>query len=33
MQLGPKAATAKLIELANQRGGRDNITSVAVELR
>ena len=32
MKLGPKAATAKLIELANQRGGRDNITSVAVEL-
>ena len=32
MQLGAKAATAKLIELANRRGGRDNITSVAVEL-
>lgn len=32
MKLGPKAATAKLIELANQRGGRDNITSVAVQL-
>jgi serine/threonine protein phosphatase PrpC len=32
MQLGPEIATARLIELANQRGGRDNITSVAVRL-
>jgi serine/threonine protein phosphatase PrpC len=32
MQLGPQAATRRLTELANARGGRDNITSVAVEL-
>lgn len=32
MSLGPEKAIERLIELANQRGGRDNITSVAVEL-
>jgi serine/threonine protein phosphatase PrpC len=32
MQLGPQAATQKLTEIANARGGRDNITAVAVEL-
>ncbi len=29
----PHESTEKLIQLANQRGGRDNITSVAVRLR
>ncbi len=32
MQLEPVVATERLIELANQRGGRDNITSIAVRL-
>ncbi|MDD9940092.1 MAG: protein phosphatase 2C domain-containing protein [Myxococcales bacterium] len=32
MQLGPEGATRRSIELANQRGGRDNITSVVVAL-
>jgi protein phosphatase len=32
MSLGPQAAIGRLIALANQRGGRDNITSVAVAL-
>jgi serine/threonine protein phosphatase PrpC len=33
MHNGPKLATERLVALANERGGRDNITSVAVELR
>jgi serine/threonine protein phosphatase PrpC len=32
MRLGPEAATRRLVDLANERGGRDNITSIAVEL-
>jgi serine/threonine protein phosphatase PrpC len=32
MQLGPRDATDQLVDLANQRGGRDNITSIAVSL-
>jgi protein phosphatase len=32
LELGAEAAVARLIELANQRGGRDNITAVVVEL-
>jgi serine/threonine protein phosphatase PrpC len=32
MQLAPADATEQLIDLANQRGGRDNITSIAVSL-
>ena len=32
LTLGPDLAVSKLIDLANQRGGRDNITSVVVEL-
>jgi serine/threonine protein phosphatase PrpC len=32
MELGPQAATRRLVDLANERGGRDNITSVAVQL-
>ncbi|HEX7479778.1 MAG TPA: PP2C family serine/threonine-protein phosphatase [Polyangiales bacterium] len=32
LQLPPPDATEQLIQLANQRGGRDNITSVAVRL-
>ncbi|QQR89020.1 MAG: serine/threonine-protein phosphatase [Myxococcales bacterium] len=32
MQLGPKRATKHFIEIANERGGKDNITAVAVEL-
>jgi serine/threonine protein phosphatase PrpC len=32
MQLGPEAATRRLVDLANERGGGDNITSVAVQL-
>ena len=32
LTLGPDLAVNKLIDLANQRGGRDNITSVVVEL-
>ncbi|MEZ4337753.1 MAG: Stp1/IreP family PP2C-type Ser/Thr phosphatase [Sandaracinaceae bacterium] len=32
LTLGPDVATTKLIDLANQRGGRDNITAVVVEL-
>ena len=32
MRLGPEAATRKLVDLANERGGRDNITSIAVQL-
>ncbi len=30
--LGPEVATQKFIQLANQRGGRDNITAVVVKL-
>ncbi len=30
---GPEAAVSEFIELANSRGGRDNITAVVVELR
>jgi serine/threonine protein phosphatase PrpC len=30
--LGPELATARLIDLANARGGRDNITAIVVEL-
>jgi serine/threonine protein phosphatase PrpC len=32
LQLEPEPATRRLIELANERGGRDNITSIAVRL-
>lgn len=32
LTLGPDTAVGKLIDLANQRGGRDNITAVVVEL-
>lgn len=32
MRLGPEAATRRLVDLANERGGRDNITSIAVQL-
>ncbi|MCB9591578.1 MAG: serine/threonine-protein phosphatase [Sandaracinaceae bacterium] len=32
LTLGPDVATTKLIDLANQRGGRDNITAVVIEL-
>ncbi|MBX3270018.1 MAG: serine/threonine-protein phosphatase [Sandaracinaceae bacterium] len=32
LTLGPDVATSKLIDIANQRGGRDNITAVVVEL-
>jgi PPM family protein phosphatase len=32
LQFEPEPATRKLIELANERGGRDNITSIAVRL-
>jgi serine/threonine protein phosphatase PrpC len=32
MAKGPEAATRSLVDLANERGGRDNITTVAVEL-
>jgi serine/threonine protein phosphatase PrpC len=32
MALGPQAATRRLTELANERGGRDNITAIAVQL-
>jgi protein phosphatase len=33
MRRTPEEATQKLIDLANSRGGRDNITSIAVQLR
>jgi serine/threonine protein phosphatase PrpC len=33
LDLGPTLATQRFIELANERGGRDNITAVVVELR
>jgi serine/threonine protein phosphatase PrpC len=33
MQSTPEQATQRLVDLANERGGRDNITSVAVQLR
>ena len=33
MQNSPEDATQRLIDLANQRGGRDNITSIAVKLQ
>ncbi len=32
LELGAQLATARLIELANSRGGRDNITAVVVEV-
>ena len=32
MRLGPETATRRLVDLANERGGRDNITSIAVQL-
>jgi PPM family protein phosphatase len=32
LQHSPDEATAKLIDLANQRGGRDNITGVVIRL-
>lgn len=32
MQRSPEEATLRLIQLANERGGRDNITSIAVQL-
>jgi len=32
MALGPQAAPRRLSELANERGGRDNITAIAVQL-
>jgi serine/threonine protein phosphatase PrpC len=32
MQRSPEDATLRLIELANERGGKDNITSIAVQL-
>lgn len=32
IDLGPSLAARKLIELANMRGGRDNITAIVVEL-
>lgn len=31
--LGPEQAVQRAIDLANERGGRDNITSIVVELR
>lgn len=33
VDLGPALATQRLIQLANDRGGRDNITAILVELR
>jgi serine/threonine protein phosphatase PrpC len=33
MKHSPDDATKRLIDLANKRGGRDNITSIAVQLR
>ncbi|MEM9070983.1 MAG: Stp1/IreP family PP2C-type Ser/Thr phosphatase [Myxococcota bacterium] len=33
VDLGPEVATEKLIQMANQRGGRDNITAVVVKVR
>ena len=33
VELGPEIATQKLIDMANERGGRDNITAVVVTLR
>ncbi len=32
LDLGARTAAARLIDMANQRGGRDNITAVVVEL-
>ncbi len=32
MQLGPQRAARQFIEIANQRGGKDNITAVVIEL-
>lgn len=32
LALGPHVAVARLIDLANSRGGRDNITAIVVEL-
>jgi len=32
MTVGAQAAPRRLVELANQRGGRDNLTAIAVEL-
>jgi protein phosphatase len=32
MQLAPADATVRLVDLANQRGGRDNITGIAIKL-
>ncbi len=32
LELGAKAAVARLVDLANSRGGRDNITAVVVEI-
>lgn len=33
VELGPEIATQRLIEMANQRGGRDNITAVVVKVQ
>lgn len=32
LELGPQLAVSRLVELANARGGRDNITAVVVEV-
>jgi protein phosphatase len=32
LELGAQAAVARLVDLANSRGGRDNITAVVVEI-
>lgn len=32
MQLGPQRAARQFVEIANQRGGKDNITAIVVEL-
>ena len=33
VKLGPHAATQRFVHMANQRGGRDNITAVVVQLQ
>jgi protein phosphatase len=33
MRCSPEEATQRLIDIANARGGRDNITSIAVQLK